>query len=856
MRIKQTLPVFVCALALLASCSEEALEPAREPGVGVYNEMVSASAIPGRIRVKFTDGPVDLSYLGNYTMTRTFPVDSRFEERHRAAGLHLWYDVCFDESLPLTRTAADISSMDGIAIVEYVQPVKDQSVFPFNDPFFSNQWHYYNPGTKAGSVKGSDINLLPAWEVTTGRPDVIVAISDGGLDVDHEDLAANIWVNEAEFNGQPGVDDDGNGYVDDIYGYNFVVGDDGKSAKGAIEPSDHGVHVGGTVAAVNNNGVGLCGIAGGNGTKSSGVRLMSTQTSGGSAFIGNAFIYAADNGAVLVNCSWAIDAYSQSISESIDYFNKNAGIDSDGNQSGPMAGGLVIFAAGNENTTSSYPAQQDNVFAVAAVGADYVRSYYTNYGEWVDIAAPGGDAYKDAQIYSTLPNNQYGYMQGTSMACPHVTGVAALVVSQFGGQGFTRQALIDILQGTANNVIYEKNASSFKGMLGAGLVDAGAAVSYAKGTPDKVTDLRASVRSNLVTLDWAVPAGDVLPQHFNIYYQTTPFESLKPGKDSQYVRVNRGIAKAGEAMSWSAALEFDTDYYFLVSSVSAIGIQSEYADCHVKTANNSAPEVTPLDGTSLTLKSHESGILNFDIFDTDGQNLICTLSTEISLAALTVEAGRARLSVNALDFEDGKTYDGHLYVSDGLEVVDTPISIVIEKNHAPELRGKIDDIIFGKCNKSSIFTVDNLFVDADGESLKYECRLVSGSAATVRYYISGTEMSVVSSSYGLASIAVTAADARGAKAETTFSVLVRDGSRPVDIYPNPVKDKLYVRPGSAQTADVSVSNKAGAVVLSAEGCTLDPFTPLTFSMKSLPGGVYYVTIKGENGSETYSVVKQ
>ncbi len=87
-------------------------------------------------------------------------------------------------------------------------------------------------------------------------------------------------------------------------------------------------------------------------------------------------------------------------------------------------------------------------------------------------------------------------------------------------------------------------------------------------------------------------------------------------------------------------------------------------------------------------------------------------------------------------------------------------------------------------------------------------------------------------------------------------MLVRDGSRPVDLYPNPVKDKLYVRPGSTQTADVTVSNKAGAVVLSAEGSTLDPFAPLTFDMKSLPGGVYYVTISGESGSETYSVVKQ
>ncbi len=852
-------------IALLASCSEEKFELTQDPGVGVYTNVASASAAPGHIRVKFSSEPAatkagngpDLSSLGSCRMVRTVPEDSRFEERHRKAGLHLWYDIFFDESLPLTKAAGEVSSLEGVDIVEFVEPVRLQSVFSFNDPYFSNQWHYYNPGTKAGSVKGSDINLLPAWEKTTGRPDVIVAISDAGLDVDHEDLAANMWVNEAELNGQPGVDDDGNGYIDDVYGYNFVVGSDGETMKGTIEPGDHGVHVGGTVAAVNNNGVGVCGIAGGDGSKGSGVRLMSTQTSGGSAYIGDAFVYAADNGAVLVNCSWSIDSYSAYISENINYFNTYAGMDKDGRQTGPMAGGLVIFAAGNESTNTSYPAQQDNVFAVASIGADYQAAYYTNYGDWVDITAPGGDANKGFQVLSTLPDNNYGSMQGTSMACPHAVGVAALVVSQFGGPGFTRQNLIDILQGTANSIIYEKNAAKFKGQLGAGLIDAGAAVNLGVEAPSAVTDMTCDAKGNILNLSWTAASEGTTPYSYDIYYKDEPFSSLSPASDAEYVSVLRGDVKPGAAVTYAVeGLEFNTKYYFLIASVSPLGTKSGYTAYEFETKANSKPVVTPLGGTSITLKSHETGKLKFTATDADGHALSCRLSDSLKGASVELTGSNLIVTIEALTVEDGKTYDGYLYVSDGYETVETAISYTIEKNNAPVATGELENTVFGALKQTSNIHLNDCFSDIDGETLSYECKILSGGNSTITSSFSGSELKIVAASYGTATIKVTATDARGAKAEATFSVLVRDGSRPVDLYPNPVKDKLYVRPGSTQTADVTVSNKAGAVVLSAEGSTLDPFAPLTFDMKSLPGGVYYVTISGESGSETYSVVKQ
>lgn len=864
MSFRHVLPAFSITLALLASCSGEKFEPVQERGTGVYRNLPPESAVPGHIRVKFNGEPaatraagaVDLTSLGNCRLVRTFPDGGPFEARHREAGLHLWYDVFFDENLPLTRAAVDLGSLEGVETVEYVQKTREQSVFPFNDPYFPLQWHYYNPGTGAGAVEGSDINLLPAWEKTTGRRDVIVAINDGGLDVGHEDLAANIWCNEAEMNGLPGVDDDGNGYVDDIYGYNFVVGQDGGTPRGELDVTSHGVHVGGTVAAVNNNGVGVCGVAGGDGSPDSGVRLMSTQTSGGAAYIENAFVYAADNGAVLVNCSWSLDAYQASISEAIDYFNRYAGIDADGNQTGPMAGGLVLFAAGNNNATSCYPSRQSNVFAVASIGADYERAYYSNYGEWVDIAAPGGDADKGFTVYSTLPDNSYGGYEGTSMACPHVTGVAALVVSMYGGPGFTRHNLIDILSSTANPVIYEKNDAKYKGMLGAGLVDAGAAVSLSTAIPPAVSGVSASADGNTVSLSWAVPEGETLPHHFNVYYQTSPFGSSNPDAGTPRISAARGSAAAGETVSCVVSgLEFETEYYFLIASSNIAGGESGYASCSISTKGNAKPVITPVSGTELSLKSHEKGSLDFDIYDADGQPLSCTLSGLLSKGSVSSDGKRVSILFNALDFEDGKTYKGSLSVSDGFESASVALALAVSENNAPEVSSRLGNAVLGAIGEESAISLEGCFSDADGEALDYVCNITPKRDAPVTATVSGTELKLLAASYGSAKVEVSAVDARGAKVKQTFSVLVRDGSRIADIYPNPVKDKLNVRTGSVQTADISISDRAGAVVLSAKGGS-GPFEPLVLDMSSLPGGVYYVTVKTGEGSGTYTAVKQ
>lgn len=248
-------------------------------------------------------------------------------------------------------------------------------------------------------------------EKCTGDPSIIVAVLDEGVMNTHPDLAGNIWVNEGE-ELYADTDADGNGYKDDKYGYNFV------SNTGIIswtEASDtgHGTHVAGTIAAMNGNGIGVCGIAGGDGSENSGVKLMSCQVFSGDAGVtldaeARAIKYAADNGAVILQCSWGYNSSLASIiegytpgpgseeeweslypleKEALDYFINNAG-----SPNGVIDGGLVIFASGNEYAgMPAFPGAYSKCVSVSAVAADFTPASYTDYGKEVTISAPGGD---------------------------------------------------------------------------------------------------------------------------------------------------------------------------------------------------------------------------------------------------------------------------------------------------------------------------------------------------------------------------------------------------------------------------------------------------------------------------------
>lgn len=480
---------------------EDAVVVTRSSGVEVATGLVSLDRIAAD--------------LGAVSMTRVFPHAGRFEERTRKAGLHLWYLVEFDENIAVTRAANEFASSEYVAAIEpvmYVRRLSEKKVVTvddvtanlnrigktatsgFNDPLLSEQWHYENDGSRSYWTAGADIRLFEAWEQTTGHPDVIVSVVDGGVCYTHPDLAANMWINEAEMNGTAGVDDDGNGYTDDIYGYNFVYN------QGEIQADLHGTHVAGTIAAVNNNGIGVAGIAGGDGTPGSGVRIMSCQIfyddirgNEYQATVANtlaAIKYGADNGAVISQNSWGYPSgytptYLSMYVEAVEYFIEYAGKDEYGNQTGPMNGGIVIFSSGNSASSAlSYPGAIESVVSVSAFAPNYRIAYYSNYGTWVSISAPGGDSnYGEmCEVLSTIGGYNrgiytegYAYMQGTSMACPHVSGIAALYISKYGvgTPGLTPEKLKARMFETADPVIYDYNPA-YTGMLGAGLIDAAA----------------------------------------------------------------------------------------------------------------------------------------------------------------------------------------------------------------------------------------------------------------------------------------------------------------------------------------------------------------------------------------------
>ncbi|MCX2745622.1 S8 family serine peptidase [Mangrovivirga sp. M17] len=412
-------------------------------------------------------------------MKRVFRPAGKYEARHQKWGLHLWYELEFDDTADLNRVLEAYKSISDIAIAEprYEMSLNTLSGPP-NDPQYSTQANHYDL-----------IRALDAWGIETGSSDVVVAIEDQGVDYTHPDLQGHMWINSDETPNN-GIDDDNNGYVDDYYGYNF--GND----NGDIAIDFHGTHVGGTVSAETNNGIGVSGVAGGSGSDD-GVRLMSLSVFGNNSQGGfdEAFVYAADNGAVISQNSWGGGSQSSVLENAIDYFIANAG-----GPGQPLNGGLVVFAAGNSNsqTSGSYPGRYAPVMAVASTTYSGTKSSFSNYGSWVDISAPG------SSILSTYPVSQgsYNTISGTSMACPHVSGVAALVASKAWREGnpLTASELRSILENTANfDLLYNANSSSYDGRLGSGMLDAYAALG---GTVDPPTCEDTEVTLVLTTDDY------------------------------------------------------------------------------------------------------------------------------------------------------------------------------------------------------------------------------------------------------------------------------------------------------------------------------------------------------------------
>lgn len=570
-----------------------------------------------------------------HTMYRLFPYDAKNEQKLRKHGLHLWYVIEIDDSIDPNSAAIQFKKLGEVALAEvehekilapyavkaHTPGASTFSALPFNDPLLVDQWHYNN--VKQTGHGDADVNLFEAWGKITGSNNIIVAVHDEGVDVNHSDLKQNIWVNQAELNGQAGVDDDNNGYIDDLNGYNFAKN------TATIDAQYHGTHVAGTIAAVNNNGIGVAGVAGGNGT-GNGVKIMSLQILGGSGSIERSYIYAADNGAVISQNSWGYTnpgGFDQSVLDAIDYFVAEAG-DFPGS---PMKGGVVIFAAGNYNWDGQwYPGYFSSTIAVTALGPEWKKTSYSNFGTWTDIAAPGGDSDYGVKnsVLSTIPGNKYAYLDGTSMACPHVSGIAALALANRTRQLTNDELKLKILTGVVN--IDDQNPD-YIGKLGSGAIDAELAIRNDLGiAPGQVKDLKVNgIAQEFANISWTVPTDtdDDAPFSFQFYYHTDSIVAANLINAKKVSIKNKHAADSTVNLEVTGLLGL-TKYFFAITATDRWGNISVLSTV-VSATTNEGPKIildaesqeislsidaasSPTASKDITISNEAAGILRWN----------------------------------------------------------------------------------------------------------------------------------------------------------------------------------------------------------------------------------------------------
>jgi thermitase len=309
------------------------------------------------------------------------------------------------------KMAVEKLSMD--PAIEYIEPNVEYKTFAPQDADFKKQWGLNNTGRNSGSIffpgkKGVDVSALKAWGITKGDNEIKIAVIDTGVDYNHVDLKENIMINELELNGTDGVDDDGNGYVDDIYGYDFAGND--------ADPMDghgHGTHCAGVIGA-SHNSQGIAGVMAK--VKILPIKFLSDSGRGSLEGAVKSIDYAIQRGVQIMSNSWGGGGYTQALFDVI--------------KKAQDAGILFIAAAGNESNDNdkkpTYPAtyKLDNVVSVGAIDGKGKKASFSNWGaKTVHVFAPG------VKIYSTVSKNKYKNMSGTSMACPHVSGVAGLLLA-------------------------------------------------------------------------------------------------------------------------------------------------------------------------------------------------------------------------------------------------------------------------------------------------------------------------------------------------------------------------------------------------------------------------------------------
>ena len=443
--------MFLCVLFLSAVRTESAPE---DPPLAPIIPQIT----PGELLIRLTpEAAADLERLhanapivalhAQHNVESLHPLFPYLAHSSRNPNMKRIYLLRFAPDAPLDTLKIAYEQSPFIEAVEYnyLRPTLADAILP-NDPKYPEQWSL--PLMK----------LPQAWAIEKGNREVVIAIIDSGIDYTHDDLAPKVWINRGEVP-ENGLDDDGNGYVDDIYGWDFTdapnLQAEGDYIEGDNEPIDekgHGTHVAGIAGAMPDNGIGIAGVA----WDCPLMAIRAGLSLGGSSRMQDddsaaALVYAADNGASVINMSWGSERRSFVIQDAIDY--------------AYARGVVLVAAAGNSQKPEAiFPAAYRKVIAVASTEQNQQRFYQSNFGASIDIGAPGN------VILSTQINNQYRLLTGTSMASPHVAGVAALMLAK--RPALTHEEVRHILINTADPVYREDSDELDERFVGAGTVNA------------------------------------------------------------------------------------------------------------------------------------------------------------------------------------------------------------------------------------------------------------------------------------------------------------------------------------------------------------------------------------------------
>lgn len=791
--------------------------------------------------------------LGVESMERLFPFAGEFEPRTRKEGLHRWYKVRYAQDIPVTRAAETLSALPGVECVE--QPMR--ASLTTNDPRWIDQWALNNT-----RYPGRDVNAQQVWETyTVGNPDVIVAVIDGGIDLHHADLAWNCL---------------SSGHQNYVYGASGVVG------------HDHGTHVAGTIAAVSNNGIGIAGIAGGDYAKGRrGVSLLSQQCfytvgSGQYAYdrggdFETALKEAADKGALIASNSWGYNfddnddgmitgselaaarsahenVHYYSIARAIDYFVKYAGCDNRGEQlpGSLMKGGLVVFAAGNENIPYGCPANYEPCLAVGSINRNGARSSFSNYGDWVDLCAPGSD------IVSTYPGGGFVSYSGTSMACPHVSGVAALVLSYFGGQGFTVDQLKSRLLEGAKDI----GLSGGTRPVGS-LVDAyGAFVTGDGGTPDPVADYTVVPMGHNLRFDFNGGGGAygyvALAAKSEAALRNTSLTLLDEGIESAHLVIADAEAPVAARSITMLSLEPDTDYYVTLAAYSYGRRYSDLSPIRkIHTGHNGKPVISVDPDARFEFRQFEEADIPFTLSDPDMDTLQVNFQTNGRALFKPDEDGRWHFRLTCQAVRAPASFQATLIVSDrfGARASRTFTYSVLE-NIAPVLAEPFAPLILHAEGETADVVLTSHFRDEDGEPLEYRVNSLDAGILGAELQ-EGNTLRITAKGFGLGEVRVSVSDAMGETVRSDIPVLVRPAGEKVTVLEGRIfSDKLTILASDREAPTTVRLVAASGTVVAEQSGSFSAFQPVVFETASFAPGLYTLSVDVAGDKHSLTLVKK